>query len=85
MQAELLVGTFVKVNNTGTLLATQKARDERRNVLIFLAASLLLVEKRICSLGWLLWVKGKRWWVCTSVHLLFLKAWRHFSAHAGNG
>lgn len=34
-------------------------QDETRNVLIFLAALLLLVEKCVCSLGWLLWVEGR--------------------------
>lgn len=49
MQAELSVATFVKVSNIGTLLPTQRAQDERGNVLLFLAASLLLVKQCLVS------------------------------------
>lgn len=58
-KAELSVAIFVKVNNIETLLATKKVQDETGNVLIFLAALLLVVEKCVYSLGWLLWVEGR--------------------------
>lgn len=79
MQAELSVATFVKVNNIGTLLPTQKAQDETGDVLIFLAASLLLVKQRVYSPSWPLWVEGRL--VTDGVHLLFLSARRQFCAH----
>lgn len=50
MQAELLVATFVKVNNVGALLATQKVQVEARNMFIFLVGSLLLEN---CVYSWL--------------------------------
>lgn len=59
MQADLSVATFVKLNNIGTLLPTQKAQDETGNVLIFLAASLLLVKQCVYTLSWLLWVEDR--------------------------